>query len=231
VRHELTRGSVSWTSDSELFRLIRAELFTAVIGDICDEIGLGARFLPPAIRPLGGRLSGVMAGRAMPVLEQDIDTPEQIAFGVMFEALDSLRADEIYLSVGATRPYALFGELMSITAMKRGAAGVVCDGNVRDTESILALGFPIFCHGSYALDQRGRGVVTAYRVPVRLGSLEIAPGDILVGDTDGVIAVPRGAEEEVFAKALTKARTENRIKDALEQGSTATDAFRKFGTF
>jgi regulator of RNase E activity RraA len=102
---------------------------------------------------------------------------------------------------------------------------------VRDTEKILELGFPMFCHGSYALDQRGRGIVTAYRVPVRVGGVEILPGDILVGDTDGVIAVPRNAEERVFSLALTKARTENHIKEALEQGSSATDAFRRFGIF
>jgi 4-hydroxy-4-methyl-2-oxoglutarate aldolase len=222
-----------WTSDGELFRLIRAELFTSVVGDICDEIGLRDRFLPPAIRPLGGRSSTVMAGRAMPVIEQDVETesPGTTEFGLMFEALDSLGPDEIYFSAGARRPYALFGELMSITAMKRGAAGVVCDGNVRDTEGILALGFPVFCHGSYALDQRGRGLVTAYRVSVRIGDLTIAPGEILVGDTDGVIAVPRSEEERVFTLALKKARTENRIKEALEQGSSATDAFRNFGMF
>jgi 4-hydroxy-4-methyl-2-oxoglutarate aldolase len=222
-----------WTSDPELFQLIRTELFTAVVGDICDEIGLGDRFLPPAIRPLGGSIATIMAGRAMPVIERDVDPPApgEHSFGLMFEALDSLQDDEIYLSAGATRPYALFGELMSITAMKRGAAGVVCEGNVRDTKAILALGFPVFCHGSYALDQRGRGTVTAYRKRVRVGHLEIAPGDILVGDTDGVIAVPRSAEEQVFTKALNKARTENRIKEALEQGSSATDAFRNFGMF
>jgi regulator of RNase E activity RraA len=220
-----------WNSDTELLQLIRAELFTAVIGDICDDIGLRDCFLPPAIRPLAGRISKVMAGRAMPVVEQDIDSPDADSFGLMFEALDSLQPDEIYLSVGATRPYALFGELMSITAMKRGAAGAVCDGNIRDTESILSLGFPVFCHGSYSLDQRGRGIVTAYRVPVRIGTLEISPGDILVGDTDGVIAVPRTAEEQVFTQALAKARTENRIKEALEQGSSATEAFRNFGMF
>src|SRR5581483_1286303 len=211
-----------WTSDDDLFRLIRAELFTAVIGDVCDDLGLRDRFLPPEIRPLGGRASAVLAGRAMPVIEQDIDEPPpgEKSFGLMFEALDSLGRNEIYLGTGATRPYALFGELMSITAMKRGAAGVVCDGNVRDTEKILELGFPLFCRGSYALDQRGRGVVTAYRVPVRIGTLDVSPRDILVGDTDGVIAVPRVYEEQVFTMALSKARTENRIKDALEQGSS-----------
>src|SRR5436305_9951827 len=143
-----------WTSDRDLFRLIRSELFTAVIGDACDDIGLGDRFLPPAIRPLGGRISVVMAGRAMPVIEQDMDEPSPGAspFGHMFAALDSLGPDEIYLSAGATRPYALFGELMSITAMKRGAAGVVCDGYVRDTEKNLELGFPDFFNTSYATD-------------------------------------------------------------------------------
>jgi len=222
-----------WNSDRELFELIRRELFTAVIGDVCDEIGMRDCFLPASIRPLGGQISSILAGRAMPVVEQDVevDSPEAGRIATMFEALDSLRADEIYLSVGATGSYALFGELMSITAKKRGAAGVVCDGNVRDTKAILELDFPVFCHGSYALDQRGRGIVTAYRVPVRIGQLEIAPGDILVGDTDGVIAVPRASEEKVFTMALAKARTENRIKQALEQGSSATDAFRDFGTF
>ena len=103
------------------------ELFTAVVGDVCDDIGLRGRFLPPHILPLGGRLASVMAGRAMPVLEQDVNVEpaDGSQFGRMLEALDSLRPDEIYVSIGATRPYALFGELMSIAAMKRGAAGVV----------------------------------------------------------------------------------------------------------
>src|SRR5438105_6127296 len=196
-----------WNSDRDLFQLIRRELFTAVVGDVCDDLGLRDRFLPPLITPLGGRLPAVMAGRAMPVLEQDLDgePANDSQFGLMFEALDSLQMDEIYVSIGATRPYALFGELMSITAMKRGAAGVVCDGNVRDTEKILELGLPVFCRGSYALDQRGRGLVVDYRVPVQLGDLRISPGDILVGDTDGVIAIPNVAADEVFSLALEKA--------------------------
>jgi regulator of RNase E activity RraA len=222
-----------WNSDRELFELIRTELFTAVVGDVCDDIGLRDRFLPPHILPLGGRLQSVMAGRAMPVLEQDVDVEpaDGSQFGLMLQALDSLQADEIYVSIGATRPYALFGELMSIAAMKRGAAGVVCDGNVRDTEKILELGFPVFCRGSYALDQRGRGVVTDYRKPVRLGELLISPGDILVGDTDGVISIPNEAAVEVFSQSLEKARKETGVKAALEQGVSASQAFQRFGVF
>jgi regulator of RNase E activity RraA len=115
--------------------------------------------------------------------------------------------------------------------MKRGAAGVVCHGNVRDTEKILELGFPVFCHSSYALDQKGRGTVLDYRVPVAVDGLWIRPGDILVGDTDGVICVPREAEAEVFSLALKQARTENSIKTALEAGMSSSEAFRSFGIF
>ena len=92
-----------WNSDRELFQLIRGELFTAVVGDVCDDIGLRGRFLPPHILPLGGRLPSVMAGRAMPVLEQDVDVEpaDGSQFGLMLEALDSLQPDEIYVSIGA----------------------------------------------------------------------------------------------------------------------------------
>ena len=120
---------------------------------------------------------------------------------------------------------------MSIAAMKRGAAGVVCDGNVRDTEKILELGFPVFCRGSYALDQRGRGIVVDYRAPSLWANCCISPGDILVGDTDGVISIPREAAEEVFSLALEKARKENGVKAALEQGMSASQAFQRFGVF
>src|SRR5207237_10429745 len=85
-----------WNSDRQLLQLIRRELFTAVVGDVCDDLGLRDRFLPPLITPLGGRLPAVMAGRAMPVLEQDLDgePANDSQFGLMFKALDSLQMDE-----------------------------------------------------------------------------------------------------------------------------------------
>ncbi len=167
----------------------------------------------------------------MPVLEITIsDDPDPTQpFGLMLDALDALQQDELYVAAGVAPAFALFGELMSIAARRRGAAGAICDGYVRDTEKILALGFPVFCQGSYGRDQRYRGIVREYRIPVAIGGVSISPGEMIVGDADGLIVVPKAAEAEVFTKALANARQEKRAKSALEQGASANQVFSQFG--
>ena len=137
-----------WKDDQELFRLMKTELFTAVVGDVMDAAGLVHQFLPPRIQPLDPRMT--VAGRAMPVLEadccgsriahEDLDKP----FGIMLEALDDLHPHEVYLCAGASLDYATWGGLMSTRARHLGAAGAVLDGYSRDTRDILALDFPTF---------------------------------------------------------------------------------------
>jgi hypothetical protein len=83
--------------------------------------------------------------------------------------------------------------------------------------------------GPYAQDQRGRGTVLDYRVPVEIYGIRIQPGDIIMGDIDGVLAIPRAAEEEVFTRALTKARAEKTVQQALRAGMKASAAFEQFG--
>jgi len=167
----------------------------------------------------------------MPVLEIAIseDPDPGQPFGLMLDALDALQPDELYVAAGVAPAFALFGELMSIAATRRGAAGAICDGYVRDTEKILALGFPVFCQGSYCRDQRYRGIVREYRIPVAIGGVSISPGEIIVGDADGLIVVPKAAEREVFTRALASARQEKRAKSALEQGVSANEVFSRFG--
>jgi regulator of RNase E activity RraA len=224
-------ANVEWRSDSDLLALIRRELYTAVIGDVCDQVGLRNQFLPASLRPLGCSPVPVLAGRAMPVLEATIsgDPDPAQPFGLMLEALDALRRDELYVAAGVAPDFALFGELMSIAAMRRGAAGAVCDGYVRDTAKILELGFPVYCRGSYGRDQRYRGIVRDYRTPVDIGGVLIRPGDMIVGDADGLIVIPQSAEREVFTKALSNARQENSAKAELERGASANDVFQRFG--
>ena len=225
-----------WQSDQELFQLAKEELFSAVVGDIMDTIGLQKQFLPPQIRPL--REDMVVIGRAMTVLEADVFTDKiegsanalmSKSFGLMLEALDDLKAGEVYICTGASPTYALWGELMSTRAIKLGAAGAILDGYSRDTAGILNLNFPTFSYGPYAQDQGPRGKVIDFRVPIEIGAVKILPGDIVFGDVDGVCIIPQDAVEEVFAKSIEKARGEKLVRKAIESGMSAVDAFREYG--
>src|SRR3954452_9769512 len=228
--------SVLWQSDDELFALARRELFTAVVGDVMDKLGLQKQFLHPQIQPL--RSDMVVIGRAMTVLEADV-IAENIegsanplmrkSFGLMLEALDDLKTNEVYICTGSSPRYALWGELMSTRAMKLGAAGAVVDGYSRDTRGILSLNFPVFSYGRYAQDQGPRGKVIDYRVPIEINGVRVNSGDILFGDLDGVCVVPRAAETDVFNAALEKARGEKRVAKAIQDGMSAVEAFAKFG--
>ncbi len=144
-------------NDTELFALIRRQLFTAIIGDVLDLHGKHHQFLPPQCRPLAAHM--VVVGRAMTVLEADVFHLPTPPFGKMLEALDNLAEHEVYVAAGCAPRYALWGELMATAAQKRGAAGAVLAGYSRDIRSILALEFPTFSYGMYAQDQRGRGMV------------------------------------------------------------------------
>jgi regulator of RNase E activity RraA len=225
-----------WNSDEELFALAKRELFTAVVGDVMDKMGLLHQFLPPRFEPL--RDDMVALGRAMPVLEADVFSEAEThtgnpalakPFGLLFEALDDLKTNEIYVCTGGSPRYALWGELMSTRALKLGAAGAVLDGYARDTFGILQLGFPTFASGRYAQDQGPRGKVIDFRVGIEIEGVRIRPGDIVFGDVDGVLVVPREAEEEAFTRALEKARGEKLVQKAIEAGMSACEAFATFG--
>ena len=229
-------NAIDWNDDDGLFSLARQELFTAVVGDIMDKLGFVHQFLPPRIRPL--RNDMVVIGRAMTVLEADVFEESASShnnpvmskpFGLMLEALDDLKKNEVYVCTGASPRYALWGELMSSRAIKLGAAGVVVDGYLRDTHGILAQNFPAFAYGSYAQDQGPRGKVIDFRGQLEIDGVRIRSGDILFGDVDGVLVVPQEAERDIFVGATEKARGEKIVQKAIEAGMSASEAFRKFG--
>lgn len=147
----------------------------------------------------------------------------------MFEALDDLKSNEVYVCSGSSPRYALWGGLMSTRAMKLGAAGAVVDGYLRDSSEIEKLGFPAFSIGTYAQDQGPRGKVIDYRVPVEFNGVRVNPGDIVFGDRDGVLIIPKELEKEAFQGAIEKARGEHEVKKALEAGMRTVDAFKKYG--
>lgn len=215
---------------------IRTKLFTAVLGDVLDQMGYRKQFLPPEIGPLQQDMR--IIGRAMPVLEADVfdeacETSRgplgKKPFGVMMEALDDLKEGEIYIATGASFSYALWGELMSMRAQYLKAAGAIVNGFLRDGDGIIDIGFPAFSRGRYAQDQGPRGKVIDYRVPVEIGGVRIMPGDLVFGDKEGVLVIPKAAEEEAVARAVEKAATESDVAKAIKNGMPAKQAFDEFG--
>lgn len=222
------------TSDVTLFVQLKTELFTAVVGDVLDAMGYRRQFLPAGIAPIQRAMK--IAGRAMPVLEADVfsdggskgplaDKP----FGIMFEALDSLKQGDVYIATGSSLRYALWGGLMSTRASHLKAAGAILDGYVRDTYEIEILGFPTFARGRYAQDQGPRGKVIDYNAPIKIDGVRIEPGYLIYGDHEGVLVIPKAAETEAIERALEKISTENKVADAIRAGMSTVEAFATFG--
>ncbi len=208
--------------------MMKSELFTALVGDVMDTLGLTKQFLPPRIQPLLPEM--VLAGRAMTVLEADCCGAGSKPFGLMFEALDDLKEDEIYICAGGSPDYAHWGGLMTIRAKRLKAAGAVTHGYTRDTPQVLGLEFPVFSWGTYAQDQGARGRVIDWRCPIEFSNgVRVESGDLLFGDIGGVVVVPRAKEREVIEMALAKAEGENLVANAIRDGMSTVEAFKTFG--
>ena len=222
-------------NEKEFLNQIKGNLNTAVVGDIMDQLGFQNQFLTPKIKPL--RDDMIAIGRAMPVLETDtLDNTSTSSnamlkkpFGLMLEALDQLKENEIYLCTGGTPSYALWGELMSTRALQCGASGAVLNGYSRDTLGILKLNFPTFSYGTYAQDQAPRGKVIDFRVPIKIDNVAITPGDVIFGDIDGVCIIPQEIEKKVVELALEKVKGENLVRKSIEAGMSSVEAFNKYG--
>lgn len=224
-----------WKDDDELFAMVKEKLFVALVGDTLDKLGYQHQFLSPGLKPIQNKM--VLIGRAMPVLEADFfaDSAQgnapitSIPFGLMFKALDDLKKNEIYVCAGSSHRYALWGGLMSTRAMQCGAAGAVVHGFHRDSNEIERLGFPVASFGSYAQDQGVRGKVLDWRIPIEVDGIRVCNGDVIFGDRDGVLVIPADVVDDAFAGAFEKAKGENKVLKALQNGMTTVDAFETFG--
>lgn len=218
---------MEWNNDKELFELLKKELYTPVVGDILDGEGRYHQILNPSIKPMKDDM--VVVGRAMPVIMSDVFEEQKKPFGLLTEALDQLEEGEIYISSGGMQRSAYWGEILTCTARVRGAVGAVISGYHRDTPMILDQNWPVFSMGSYTQDSGVRSAVTDYRCTIEIDGVVIQPGDLIFGDVDGVVIVPKNLVDIVIEKALEKARGEKTVRDAIENGMSSTDAFKKYG--
>lgn len=225
--HKKEDQAQSWTSDVELFEIIRSELYTSVVGDILDEFKCYYQFLPQSLHPL--RMTDKIIGRAMPVLMADVYGPQVRPFGKLTETLDQLKPGEIYIASGGAMRCAYWGEILTATAKIRGAVGAIINGYYRDTLKVMEQNWPVFSRGRYSQDSCVRTKVIDYRCDMQIENVCVEPGDLIFGDMDGVVVMPKKYEVEVVQKALVKARREKIVRQEIENGMSSTEAFIKYG--
>ena len=210
--------------------LLRQKLFSSVLSDCLDAAGYRNQAMQARIRPLDDAL--VLCGRARTAAYVDVyDAPEgENPYELEIRLLDDLKADEVPMfACGASGRIAPWGELLSTAAKARGAAGVVMDGLTRDVRQIREMKFPVFAGGIGPLDSKGRGKVAAIDVPVEVGGARVCTGDLVFGDVDGVVVIPRAIEAQVIEAALAKVSGENATREALARGEKLADVFKRHG--
>jgi 4-hydroxy-4-methyl-2-oxoglutarate aldolase len=169
--------------------------------------------LPSAIKPLvqGMKMVGVAV-----TAEANAD------LNSIIEALKSTGPGDVLVVAAGTDDQAVVGELFGTEAMRRGVAGIVIDGLSRDTAAVSKLGLPVYSRGT---SPKAPGAVKVPRtqVPVSIGGVFINPGDILVGDDDGVIVADSAAFSAIVDAAEAIQTREKSIRAAIEAGTSLFD--------
>jgi regulator of RNase E activity RraA len=214
--------------DLSFCEFVETRLYTAVVSDALDQAGARHQAMAEYIRPVHSRTT--VAGWARTIACSDVYHATADPYAIEIEAVDSLQPGEVaVIGTQRSRRNAPWGELLSTAAKARGARGAIVDGLVRDVRKIEEIDFPVFAAGMKPVDSAGRGIVTAYNVPVECGEVIVHPGDFVFADFDGVVVIPAALTEEVIGLAKEKVERENVSRAELAQGAYLRDVFKKYG--
>lgn len=199
------------------------ELSTAEISDALDFFKLPGSVLGVA------KVAGPAAlfGEAYTVRFGPVDVNQK---GTVGDYIDDVPPGAVIVLDNAGRPdCTVWGGILSQLAQKRGIAGTVVHGVCRDTAEADTCGYPLYSRGRFMRTGKDRVQVEAVQEPVSVGDLRVTPGDIVIGDADGIVVVPRAHAEAVFEKALTTREAELRILQDALGGQKLSDARKKHG--
>jgi 4-hydroxy-4-methyl-2-oxoglutarate aldolase len=222
-------GHITVSSERDLGLVDRlGRLYSAVVADNLDRLGIQANAMAPRIRPLYP--TAKLAGFAATVHCVEVDGPpaeREDWYKGELEAVDALAPGDVM--VVSTCRGCYWGELLATASRYRGARGIVVDAYTRDTLALIEMEFPTFVAGISPQDSLGRIEVDAVRVPIESGGITVHPGDLVLGDHDGVVVVPSAAAEEVLTLAEEKVAGENLVRQKLAEGMPVSEAFRTYG--
>jgi regulator of RNase E activity RraA len=204
--------------------------YTGAVHDVLRMMGVDDTVLPPDIKAIapGTRLAGpvwTVAGHL-----DRTKTRDECLLG-WCTLLSRAPPGHVAVCQPNNREVALMGELSAQTLAARGVLGYVVDGGSRDTDLVLAQGFPVFCAFLTPADIVERWIPDRFGEPVTIGAVTIRTGDYLLGDRDGVVIVPHDLAEEVVKRTEDVVATESEMRKALIGGMDPVEAYQKFGKF
>ena len=172
----------------------------------------------------------VLIGRCKTTLWEDIDFEDPCPYELELLAIDSCQPDDVMICAaqGSTRS-GVWGELLSTASKNRGWVGAIIHGSIRDTAKIKALGFTVYATGRSVYDSMNRQRVMSIDEPVKIEGVTFCAGDLVIADSDGVVVVPREIENQAIKKAWEKVNEENITRDAITNGLSVTEAYKKYG--
>src|SRR6195256_2976157 len=199
-----------------------SKLDTTSISDALDRLGIAGQCLN--IKPLDHRFR--LTGRAYTILYG----PAGLPAGTVGDYIDDVvPGSVVVLDNGGRENATVWGDILTWVAHRRGIAGTVIDGACRDTHLSLELGYPIFSRSYSMRTGKDRVQVEAMNGPVNIGDALVNPGDILRGDSDGVLVIPRAHESAVLAAAEEIDAVEQKIRAAVNDGRTLAEARKSLG--
>jgi 4-hydroxy-4-methyl-2-oxoglutarate aldolase len=213
-------------------------LYTAVVYDVMDEMGLPHQCLDLAIAPLdrsmqvAGPAYTVMAGPDMRERSEMPPNSKLADFGVFTQMYEGC---VVVVAAAGERQSGIWGELMSNASRARGATGVVIDGGIRDGRLVREIdGLGVFARYTSPIESLRRSRIHDIEVPISMtGSLtsqvRVNPGDWIFGDEDGVLVIPAGALEEVLAKSEEAKDVEDKVRNEVQAGVPVIDVYNKYG--
>jgi 4-hydroxy-4-methyl-2-oxoglutarate aldolase len=218
-------GERSATEMALLDRLDR--LYVAVVADALDRVGVRSNLLAPHVRSLyqGAKVAGFALTVKLVAVEA-APARDDWYRGEIF-AVDSQQPGDVMVVSTSSGSY--WGELLATASRFRGARGIVGDCYARDTAALIEMRYPTFVAGSLAYDSLGRIDVDGVGGPIECAGVTVHPGDLVIGDDDGVAIVPRGVAEDVVELAEEKVSGENVVRDRLAEGMPVAEAFRTYG--
>lgn len=171
-----------------------------------------------------------LIGRAKTSLWADMAHVDPEPYKLELAAVDSCKPDDVLVcAASGSNRSGIWGELLTTASRNTGCVGVIVDGAVRDVAKMKTMKFPVFARGTNPYDSKDRQRVIDIDVRIELDGIAIYPGDLIAADIDGVVIVPAKVEEQVVRAAWEKAHAENRVRDAIRNGMSATTAFETFG--